>query len=80
LATSFATPTRDEEDEEYKGLLSLSEVDESEEDENRPQTEATPLPQTFSSFLTNAPIGPSPFSTPTKAQTKVQGDEIEYLE
>jgi hypothetical protein len=78
LATSFATPTRDEEDEEYKGLLSLSEVDESEEDENRPQIEVTPLPQTFSSFRTNAPIGSSPFTTPT--QTKEQDDGIEYLE
>lgn len=35
LDSAFATPTKDDEHEEYKGLLSLSEVDESEEDENR---------------------------------------------
>jgi MFS family permease len=49
LGSSFATPTRDDQDEEYEGLLfSLSEIDESSEDEYEKQTteRTTGLPTT----------------------------------
>jgi MFS family permease len=49
LGSSFATPTRDDQDEEYKGLLfSLSEIEESSEDEYEKHTteRTTRLPTT----------------------------------
>ena len=58
---SFQTPTKDNEEEEYKGLLALSEVEES-EDEVGPQTEMAPFPQSLSSrFGAQTPVGSSPF-------------------
>ena len=62
LTSTFETPTRDEEDEEYRGLLTLSEVEESDDDD---RIEIPALPQTIDSpNATSAPIGSPPFRTP----------------